>query len=99
MPEDTPATAGDAMPAAPTTAEDESPAAPALDARGTDVAAARPDAPATPGKIYRVWLSEIDGDRDAAAEAEWRSEEHTSELPSLMRTSYAVICLNKKKTT
>src|SRR3546814_2740356 len=25
-----------------------------------------------------------------------RSEEHTSELPSLMRISYAVICLNKK---
>src|SRR3546814_7964305 len=27
----------------------------------------------------------------------WRSEEHTSELQSLMRTSYAVFCLNKKK--
>src|SRR3546814_8600290 len=26
-----------------------------------------------------------------------RSEEHTSELQSLMRTSYAVFCLNKKK--
>src|SRR3546814_2243249 len=26
-----------------------------------------------------------------------RSEEHTSELQSLMRTSYAVYCLNKKK--
>src|SRR3546814_4635030 len=25
-----------------------------------------------------------------------RSEEHTSELPSLMRLSYAVFCLNKK---
>src|SRR3546814_7833620 len=25
-----------------------------------------------------------------------RSEEHTSELPSLMRTSYAVLCLNTK---
>src|SRR3546814_6767986 len=34
---------------------------------------------------------------------EWRvcvrSEEHTSELQSLMRTSYAVFCLKKKKTT
>src|SRR3546814_5523076 len=30
---------------------------------------------------------------------EWnRSEEHTSELQSLMRISYAVFCLNKKKT-
>src|SRR3546814_9205582 len=28
-----------------------------------------------------------------------RSEEHTSELQSLMRISYAVICLKKKKTT
>src|SRR3546814_3925094 len=28
---------------------------------------------------------------------EARSEEHTSELQSLMRTSYAVFCLKKKK--
>src|SRR3546814_2032481 len=28
-----------------------------------------------------------------------RSEEHTSELQSLMRTSYAVFCLKKKKDT
>src|SRR3546814_9494002 len=27
----------------------------------------------------------------------WRSEEHTSELQSLMRISYAVFCLQKKK--
>src|SRR3546814_6961662 len=40
-----------------------------------------------------------------AARARWRaarrgrarSEEHTSELPSLMRISYAVFCLKKKK--
>src|SRR3546814_3949975 len=31
-------------------------------------------------------------------EQEGRSEEHTSELQSLMRISYAVFCLNKKKT-
>src|SRR3546814_11156661 len=30
---------------------------------------------------------------------EERSEEHTSELQSLMRISYAVFCLKKKKTT
>src|SRR3546814_7385551 len=30
--------------------------------------------------------------------ADERSEEHTSELQSLMRTSYAVFCLKKKKT-
>src|SRR3546814_6789901 len=29
---------------------------------------------------------------------DWRSEEHTSELQSLMRISYAVFCLNKTKT-
>src|SRR3546814_10288392 len=28
-----------------------------------------------------------------------RSEEHTSELQSLMRISYAVFCLNKQRTT
>src|SRR3546814_5303850 len=31
-------------------------------------------------------------------QAEQRSEEHTSELQSLMRISYAVFCLKKKKT-
>src|SRR3546814_7419955 len=31
-----------------------------------------------------------------AAAARGRSEEHTSELQSLMRTSYAVFCLKKK---
>src|SRR3546814_14467153 len=30
-------------------------------------------------------------------QAEGRSEEHTSELQSLMRISYAVFCLKKKK--
>src|SRR3546814_3235256 len=29
----------------------------------------------------------------------WRSEEHTSELQSLMRISYAVFCLKKKNIT
>src|SRR3546814_3255665 len=32
-----------------------------------------------------------------ALESTMRSEEHTSELQSLMRTSYAVFCLKKKK--
>src|SRR3546814_9272026 len=47
----------------------------------------------------------LSGDRGAKAlieehnvqVAEVRSEEHTSELQSLMRISYAVFCLNKKK--
>src|SRR3546814_16584904 len=34
-----------------------------------------------------------------AASRLWRSEEHTSELQSLMRISYAVFCLKKKKKT
>src|SRR3546814_2053893 len=37
-----------------------------------------------------------EGDLDVTT---WRSEEHTSELQSLMRISYAVFCLKKKKTT
>src|SRR3546814_1613065 len=37
---------------------------------------------------FETWLS-----------AQGRSEEHTSELQSLMRISYAVFCLKKKKTT
>src|SRR3546814_2868735 len=41
--------------------------------------------------------------RDSAAmrwlfRRHWRSEEHTSELQSLMRISYAVFCLKKKNT-
>src|SRR3546814_5459389 len=33
---------------------------------------------------------------EASARTRMRSEEHTSELQSLMRISYAVFCLNKK---
>src|SRR3546814_3810446 len=36
---------------------------------------------------------------DHEQNASTRSEEHTSELQSLMRNSYAVFCLKKKKTT
>src|SRR3546814_4611910 len=42
----------------------------------------------------------LDVDREAAKRspvAPGRSEEHTSELQSLMRISYAVFCLKKKK--
>src|SRR3546814_19297845 len=34
---------------------------------------------------------------DYAMPIQYRSEEHTSELQSLMRNSYAVFCLKKKK--
>src|SRR3546814_1727903 len=36
--------------------------------------------------------------RGASIGSHQRSEEHTSELQSLMRISYAVFCLKKKKT-
>src|SRR3546814_3897105 len=40
----------------------------------------------------------LGGGRRRAADP-WRSEEHTSELQSLMRISYAVFCLQKKTKT
>src|SRR3546814_6342625 len=42
----------------------------------------------------RLWVVDWRGDVIEA-----RSEEHTSELQSLMRISYAVFCLKKKKKT
>src|SRR3546814_9034108 len=39
------------------------------------------------------------GGRAARHRQDARSEEHTSELQSLMRISYAVFCLKKKKTS
>src|SRR3546814_4523379 len=50
------------------------------------------------------WLQNIIGARRSAAQMRFgrfadRSEEHTSELQSLMRISYAVFCLKKKNTT
>src|SRR3546814_1765520 len=47
------------------------------------------------GSIFDVIAAE-GCDHLAAAEHRWRSEEHTSELQSLMRISYAVFCLQKK---
>src|SRR3546814_4355779 len=38
-----------------------------------------------------------DADKASVWSARLRSEEHTSELQSLMRISYAVFCLKKKK--
>src|SRR3546814_10551464 len=44
--------------------------------------------------VHRDEMLERPERRDLVA----RSEEHTSELQSLMRNSYAVFCLKKKKT-
>src|SRR3546814_8342619 len=42
-------------------------------------------------------LRAIEGVKEMSATAHLRSEEHTSELQSIMRISYAVFCLKKKK--
>src|SRR3546814_8247058 len=47
--------------------------------------------PASPSGEWRVWAMTMSPSSMA------RSEEHTSELQSLMRISYAVFCLKKKK--
>src|SRR3546814_7760144 len=39
----------------------------------------------------------VDAIEEARAHGDLRSEEHTSELQSLMRISYAVFCLKKKQ--
>src|SRR3546814_2916002 len=59
----------------------------------------------TSGRSMRscMWITSAVGSSDSAASratgvaaAALRSEEHTSELQSLMRISYAVFCLKKK---
>src|SRR3546814_5548014 len=45
------------------------------------------------GSLPAIWYSKV-----APCLLAFRSEEHTSELQSLMRISYAVFCLKKKKT-
>src|SRR3546814_3743169 len=49
------------------------------------------------GVHHLVHLGFCDFIAEHAAHADARSEEHTSELQSLMRISYAVFCLKKKK--
>src|SRR3546814_4457643 len=67
----------------------------------TDITAMLPQT--APDAVTKQALAHVDaalGQRSlyliGAADFE-RSEEHTSELQSLMRISYAVFCLNKKK--
>src|SRR3546814_9900997 len=49
------------------------------------------------GRIFDERFAEIAEDLMLDTSAISRSEEHTSELQSLMRISYAVFCLKKKK--
>src|SRR3546814_3723918 len=55
-----------------------------------------PDGEQQAAEQHRLALAEIAVGEIAAED---RSEEHTSELQSLMRISYAVFCLKKKKKT
>src|SRR3546814_8835353 len=61
--------------------------------RGEAAARCDPLPQAPGGAVGRLWCRTACR-RGVCAE---RSEEHTSELQSLMRISYAVFCLNKKK--
>src|SRR3546814_8074066 len=58
----------------------------------------RNDAPPT-GIRHRRPKRHAERDRSAWRCTKGRSEEHTSELQSLMRISYAVFCLKKKTKT
>src|SRR3546814_7111472 len=54
---------------------------------------------ATFDKVTKHWIITSDsGDHHLESVEATRSEEHTSELQSLMRISYAVFCLQKNKT-
>src|SRR3546814_5495773 len=55
-------------------------------------------------QAYEIGVSQLigtgeGGESEAISVVRRRSEEHTSELQSLMRISYAVFCLNNKKNT
>src|SRR3546814_7318558 len=68
-------------------------------AYGRQSAAAAGGGHALPGRPGRVVLrAALPGGKQLAVLVD-RSEEHTSELQSLMRISYAVFCLKKKKDT
>src|SRR3546814_8479044 len=59
-----------------------------------------PEPPVAQGRDPQADLvGDLDRQRRAVRGRGARSEEHTSELQSLMRISYAVFCLKKKKTT
>src|SRR3546814_2235032 len=64
---------------------------------GRDAKLARPWVkPGTPGLLHRIGGIEKKAGTGNIEYSPARSEEHTSELQSLMRTSYAVFCLKKQ---
>src|SRR3546814_8373013 len=71
---------------------------------GYDLAVARQarcreHGPARRGDLLVRAAVAADVSADTGLAAQRRSEEHTSELQSLMRISYAIFCLKKKKKT
>src|SRR3546814_7391614 len=60
---------------------------------GVDLAEGRRDR----GDVAAMAVDEEEAVEAVPGERHHRSEEHTSELQSLMRISYAVFCLKKKK--
>src|SRR3546814_6672888 len=54
-------------------------------------------AKAAPVEARAAFAQNLEEQQGVLRAAEHRSEEHTSELQSLMRISYAVFCLKKKK--
>src|SRR3546814_10700427 len=69
-----------------------------IDHFGNRVAHLTIDAPHTRFDVELRAEVEVDAFQAPDATATLRSEEHTSELQSLMRISYAVFCLQKKRT-
>src|SRR3546814_4844689 len=64
----------------------------------TDVCPRRSGVAVAARRAVRCRVAQRAGEPRAAFQSA-RSEEHTSELQSLMRISYAVFCLKKKKNT
>src|SRR3546814_7444410 len=57
-----------------------------------------PASPRLPQRLRKQHSPRLCHRNDRRSQHHRRSEEHTSELQSLMRISYAVFCLKKKKT-
>src|SRR3546814_6349051 len=85
------APAADARPRRPRATPPSEGSAPDAPAGRPAIARARHNRPETESRPWQSCRP------DRAAGADRRSEEHTSELQSLMRISYAVFCLKKKK--
>src|SRR3546814_5653402 len=68
--------------------------APQANRQNDEIAALQAEPPSSPGSTPRSSRTSMSS---AARGVSARSEEHTSELQSLMRISYAVFCLKKKK--